>query len=276
MPHLPGPSLRGSVRRTPDDHSDIDSQAPPMKRQRTQLEHRPHRRRSSPDCLATTHDIPSIAAKVRPANPPLKAARPRTSTRRARRQSSSSVDTIASAHQFRTPGHPHVNGNGSIGTSRGPSDRENTSILDRLRDARESPDPLDTISPIAGVSAPKTRPRRSSLLVEAEKGPPKSPTTRPPRRRDTISKTELANLVTDDDQTLQLGQPVLRSPAGGEKSLHPPNELIEGESSAPSGGSERRSLRSADSGSRCKSELAQYFYNYEQIISLEATKPGES
>ncbi|KAK4956976.1 hypothetical protein LTR66_013298 [Elasticomyces elasticus] len=37
-------------------------------------------------------------------------------------------------------------------------------------------------------------------------------------------------------------------------------------------GSGRRSLRSADTGSRCKSELAQYFPNYEQIISLEDPK----
>lgn len=38
----------------------------------------------------------------------------------------------------------------------------------------------------------------------------------------------------------------------------------------------RRSLRSTDTGSRCKSELAQYFHNYEQIISLEAPEPGKS
>ncbi|KAJ5340200.1 hypothetical protein N7541_009324 [Penicillium brevicompactum] len=39
-----------------------------------------------------------------------------------------------------------------------------------------------------------------------------------------------------------------------------------------SSGSGRRSLRSADTGSRCKSELAQYFQNYEEIISLEDSK----
>lgn len=36
---------------------------------------------------------------------------------------------------------------------------------------------------------------------------------------------------------------------------------------------EKRSLRSHDGGSRSKSELAQYFPNYEQIISLEPVKP---
>lgn len=40
-------------------------------------------------------------------------------------------------------------------------------------------------------------------------------------------------------------------------------------------GRERRSLRSHDGGSRSKSELALYFQNYEQILSLEPVKPGE-
>lgn len=245
-----------------------------MKRQRTQLEHRPRRRGSSPDCLTATYDIPPIATKVRPVNPPSKPARPRTSTRRARRQSSSSVDTIASAHQFRTPGHPHVNGNGSLRTPRGPSDRENPSILDHLLD-RESPDPLDTISPAPGDSAPKSRPRKSSPVDEPDVQPPKSPATPAPRRRDTVSKTELANLATDDDKPLQVGQPMLRSPTGTRRSQQTRVDDLAENESAPAAGSERRSLRSADSGSRCKSELAQYFYNYEQIISLEDTRPGE-
>ncbi|EEH10224.1 conserved hypothetical protein [Histoplasma capsulatum G186AR] len=38
-------------------------------------------------------------------------------------------------------------------------------------------------------------------------------------------------------------------------------------------GRERRSLRSHDGGSRSKSELALYFQNYEQILSLEPVKP---
>ncbi|KAJ5232497.1 hypothetical protein N7468_005453 [Penicillium chermesinum] len=267
MALLSGPLLRGSLRRTPDDHSDIDGHAPPMKRQRTQFEHRPRRRRSSPDCLTTTQDIPPVAAK---------AARPRTSTRRARRQSSSSVDTIASVHQFRTPGHPRVNGNGSLKT-RGPSDSETPSILDRLRDARESPDPLDTISPVASTTGPKARPKQPSQALGADVKPLESPTARPPRRRDTISKTELASLGTDDSNASQLEQPLLRSPARPTRSQHTKGqEVTEAEPAAPSGGLERRSLRSTDSGSRCKSELAQYFYNYEQIISLEQAQPIET
>ena len=38
---------------------------------------------------------------------------------------------------------------------------------------------------------------------------------------------------------------------------------------------ERRKLRSKDGGSRSKSELAMFFSNYEQMLSLEPPKPGE-
>ena len=38
---------------------------------------------------------------------------------------------------------------------------------------------------------------------------------------------------------------------------------------------EGRSLRSHDGGSRSKSELAMYFNNYEQMLSLEPSKPGQ-
>lgn len=38
---------------------------------------------------------------------------------------------------------------------------------------------------------------------------------------------------------------------------------------------DKRSLRSKDGGSRSKSELAQYFPNYEQMLSFEPIPPGE-
>ena len=38
---------------------------------------------------------------------------------------------------------------------------------------------------------------------------------------------------------------------------------------------DRRHLRSQDGGSRSKSELAQYFPNYEQMLILEARPPGQ-
>ena len=54
-------------------------------------------------------------------------------------------------------------------------------------------------------------------------------------------------------------QPPAIQPVGTEKSLAPV---------------EKRMLRSHDGGSRSKSELSNYFTNYEQMISLESTKPG--
>ncbi|KAJ5367069.1 hypothetical protein N7541_001010 [Penicillium brevicompactum] len=111
-----------------------------------------------------------------------------------------------------------------------------TPSADLLRGVHESPDPLDTISP-----ALKQRVFTPTIADEIE--PPESPVTRPRRndrlRADGASATDRKN---DAEQT-------------GEKSTG------------------RRSLRSTDTGSRCKSELAQYFHNYEQIISLEDPEP---
>lgn len=39
---------------------------------------------------------------------------------------------------------------------------------------------------------------------------------------------------------------------------------------------EKRSLRSHDGGSRSKSELALYFPNYDELVSIEPKEPGES
>ena len=48
-----------------------------------------------------------------------------------------------------------------------------------------------------------------------------------------------------------------------------------GQGQGPVAETERRSLRSKDGGSRSRSELAQYFPNYEQMLSLEPAEPGE-
>ena len=39
---------------------------------------------------------------------------------------------------------------------------------------------------------------------------------------------------------------------------------------------DKRSLRSHDGGSRCKSELALYFPNYDELVSIEPKEPGKS
>lgn len=113
-----------------------------------------------------------------------------------------------------------------------------TPSADLLRGVHESPDPLDTISP-----ALKQRVFTPTIADEIE--PPESPVTRP-RRNDRL-RADGASATDRKDDAEQTG----------EKSTG------------------RRSLRSTDTGSRCKSELAQYFHNYEQIISLEDPEPGE-
>lgn len=44
----------------------------------------------------------------------------------------------------------------------------------------------------------------------------------------------------------------------------------------PTGGLEKRNLRSHDGGSRSKSELALYFQNYDELVSIEVKDPGLS
>lgn len=62
---------------------------------------------------------------------------------------------------------------------------------------------------------------------------------------------------------------------GGDDDAHNNNLLKDRTSPSTVIGREKRSLRSNDGGSRSKSELAMYFQNYEQILSLEPVKPGE-
>lgn len=260
-------SLR-AVRRTPDEPSADDNLAPPAKRQRTTQENGLRRRRSSPDCLDTTTLDESSATEKARANPPLKAARARTSTRHARRPSASSIGTDASA-EYR------VNGNG-VPHPRGQADREiaeNASATDLLRRARESPDPLDMISQVDNDDTVRARPRASSDALGADiKHTKSSTTTRVTRHSDrgltgegAIQK-EIRELGTQVDKGRLVEATRLEQKPKSETTSEPPaSDRADG----------RRSLRSADTGSRSKSELAQYFFNYEQIISLEKTKPGK-
>jgi hypothetical protein len=270
MALLPRPSLRGSVRRTPDEPFD-DRLAPPAKKQRTLWETGLRRRKSSPDCLDTTqNDTPT--GDVRHANPSLKAARPRPANRRTRRASASSIDSVASNPQSNALGNSHGNGNGAVKAPHAP-DRDTPSgkaSAELLRGARESPDPLDTISPTASRDTVKSRLRASSGAAEAENKPNLSPsTTRTTRQAE--HEAEIANTVKEQEDAGKLKPADVTRSQPSFKS-----DTVESEQPDPAPTADgRRSLRSADTGSRCKSELAQYFYNYEQIISLEAPKTGK-
>ncbi|KXG52231.1 uncharacterized protein PGRI_085150 [Penicillium griseofulvum] len=201
-------------------------------------------RRSSPDCLDTSKDSKS--------RNPLKPTRPRTN--RTRRDSSSSVDTVASG-QLTTPA-TRTNGNGLFKTPRARRDPSTPSVTDLLRDVNESPDPLDTISPAPSVAKQRiVTPANGDSNLR-----PGSPVTRTTRRNDSRS-------LADDNATKVEG-----AVGGATAPRDIKNEAPEQPTSVDTR-SGRRSLRSTDTGSRCKSELAQYFHNYEQIISLEDPEP---
>lgn len=280
-------SLRGSVRRNPGDHLD---QGPAMKRQRTLHDLWPvNRRRSSPDCLDATSPTDVAPSKARHTLRPVKPTRPRPATRRTRRGSASSVDSVVSGDQWIAPATPRVNGNG-VTTLRRLSDRDTPagthSATVFLRGEPESPDPLDTISPAATTNTVKARPGAHIQLVDSETRLPKSPAaTRTTRRSDHYTKPNetdgtQSTVKSDTKDATSVPSSDVR-PANATRSQQQQQQgkheggNVEQDPSV-STGNERRSLRSADTGSRCKSELAQYFHNYEQIISLDDPKPGES
>lgn len=116
-----------------------------------------------------------------------------------------------------------------------------TPFADLSNKVHESPDPLDTISPAL-------KQRTVTPAIADGVNSPVSPVTRTRRNVNRLhveGASTTSNLKSDPDQ-------------------------VEEKSTG------RRSLRSTDTGSRCKSELAQYFHNYEQIISLEEPEPGKS
>lgn len=265
-------SLRGSVRRTPDEPFD-DGLAPPVKKQRTLWESGLRRRKSSPDCLDITQKD-DTTANARHANPPLKAARPRTSTRRTHGASASSIDTVASDTKYNALGDIHANANGIIKPPGAP-DRDAPSgkaSANPLRGTRESPDPLDTISPATSNNPIKSRLRASSGAAESENKHNGSPSTTRINRH-TEHEAEAPDAVKSEDKE-DASESHLADATRSQPSRK--SDAVESEKPDPAlTGDGRRSLRSADTASRCKSELAQYFYNYEQIISLESPKPGK-
>ncbi|KAJ5153911.1 uncharacterized protein N7500_009350 [Penicillium coprophilum] len=231
-------SLRGSVRRAPEEPA--DGLAPPKKPRIQDGD----RRKSSPDCLDTSKE----PTKSRH----LKSSRPRSN--RTRRDSSSSVDTVAS-NQLATPA-TRTNGNGLFKTPRARRDQGTPSATDLLRNVNESPDPLDTISPAPSVAKQRTA---TPANVDSNPRPPSSPVTRTTRRNDYRSLDD-----GDENAIKEEGKGATPADIKGEApDEHPAVDTRSG----------RRSLRSTDTGSRCKSELAQYFHNYEQIISLEDPEP---
>ncbi|KGO71494.1 hypothetical protein PITC_051220 [Penicillium italicum] len=239
-------SLR-SVRRAPEEPA--DGLAPPTKKPRIENSDR----KSSPDCL-DTKDPTSKSSSTS-----LKPSRPRTSNR-TRRGSSSSVDTVASSVGRLTTPATRTNGNGILKTPRARRDPGTPSGAELLRGVHESPDPLDTISPAPSVAKQRTV---TPGNVDSNVKPPVSPVTRSTRRNENRS-------LADVDENAIKGEGAV---AGATPTRDTKSEALDEQSASVDTRSGRRSLRSTDTGSRCKSELAQYFHNYEQIISLEVPEP---
>ncbi|KKK21094.1 hypothetical protein ARAM_004704 [Aspergillus rambellii] len=231
-------SLRVSLRQDPNDaaenllhqHSPTDH-PPPSKRLRL---HPPpaRRRKSSPDLLDTTiENTPSSASKLtlvrrssaRP-RPPFGASAPSTSSL----PSSSPHPPPPSSTPRAWNRRPHHHG---------PPDSPTSAAL-YLNGGRESPDPLDTISPAPSVPAPQLGPEPEEPVIP--------PSNRPAR----------GNISPTEGDTDSLLKPIL--PSAGTASPAVPEQ--------------RRSLRSHDGGSRARSELALYFPNYEEVLSLEPPK----
>lgn len=118
---------------------------------------------------------------------------------------------------------------------------------------RESPDPLDTITPVTATDP------NSAATTGSESLSKPSPSPHPVAGDGEFAgKRSLRNT----SRTTRKSSSDLPQPA--------PTAAID---SPPLAG--RRCLRSQDAGSRSKCELASYFNNYEELLSLAPPKSGE-
>ncbi|KAE8382216.1 something about silencing, SAS, complex subunit 4-domain-containing protein, partial [Aspergillus bertholletiae] len=240
-------SLRVSVRQE-EPPNDDDSRPSPSKRPRLNPPSSSRRRKSSPDLLdTTTVDSPS---KATPNNN--KVAHIRRAPSSLPRRSSARRPLLSPSS------HPHPPSDSPHATHLRLHHNETPAAAPSLL-SRESPDPLDTISPAT------TDIRRYFAKVTATTT---TPSTR--RRRVTDADPPLSEPATQT--RTQAAPPPLSQPAES------PNEKPESPSQQPTSAQttpavrERRSLRSHDGGSRARSELALYFPSYEQLLSLEPPK----
>lgn len=124
-------------------------------------------------------------------------------------------------------------------------------------DNRESPDPLNVISSPPNGDRVRTRQRSNTLTTSTTTGNSTLPTETATSRS---SRNKAHPVIIADDANI--------TKPSNEGSVNSQTKPANNTARAP----EKRSLRSHDGGSRSKSELALYFPNYEQIISLEPVK----
>ncbi|EEA18686.1 hypothetical protein TMatcc_010775 [Talaromyces marneffei ATCC 18224] len=125
-------------------------------------------------------------------------------------------------------------------------------------DNRESPDPLNVISSPPNGDRVRTRQRSNTLATSTTTAGNSTIPTETTTSRSLRHKAHPV-IIADDATTTKA-----KNDAGVDAKSKPTNSTTQ----AP----EKRSLRSHDGGSRSRSELALYFPNYEQIISLEPVK----
>ncbi|KAL4738964.1 something about silencing, SAS, complex subunit 4-domain-containing protein [Aspergillus similis] len=229
--------LRRDPNATGEDSAGV--QPPPPKRPRLNL--LPSRRRkSSPDLLDTTIDNSASTTSTKLRRPrPLFAHSAHTTSSPP---PGSSTPRARNLRQHHTPNSnsaaPYLNG--------GP----------------ESPDPLDTISP-APASKPST--------ITTSTPTPTSAAYR--QRRLTQYLKPASEQIVKDSSKLKNTRPARRSAVPPPSDESAPQSLaVPAETADRAVPEKRRSLRSHDGGSRAKSELALYFPNYDQIMSLEPPK----
>lgn len=240
--------------------SDLSLRHPPSKRPRLQQQHlnspsspasnrHLRRRGSSPDLLDTTVE-PAISPKpinVRAAtNSPLSTTAAVPPLRASRRPRLITTTTTTSSYNNPPPSPPP-----SSNKPRTPHTKHrNDAVSATPALLRESPDPLDTISPAPAFSSSRSRPSA----------------TRYPRQHQQQNKVE----------GTPTGNNVSRSNVRSTRRNSNPSETQQPPVPAAQATSvrERRSLRSHDTGTKLRSELASYFPNYEQLISLEPQKRG--
>ncbi|KAL2854228.1 something about silencing, SAS, complex subunit 4-domain-containing protein [Aspergillus pseudoustus] len=232
------------LRGEPNDAGENSVQPPPAKRPRLLRPTTSRRQGSSPDLLDTTIETP-------PPSNSTKLRRPRP------------LFALSPAHTTSSP-LPHV------GTPRARHLRvhhhdtptTNNAAL-YLNGGRESPDPLDTISPTPTVTF-KTTPKPSNTPTSAayrqrritqflKAAPEPATTPEPPKSKNTRLPRGNTAPTPPKDPT---PDPTPAPTAAGDRPVQ----------------EKRRSLRSHDSGSRARSELALYFPNYEELMSLEPPK----
>lgn len=182
------------------------------------------RRKSSPDLLDTTIESDSDKARQVPKSP---IPPPTSSIRRPPPASSPATPR----HRILEPNYETPSASAAL----------------YLQGDRESPDPLDTITPVTAV-------KRRDLEPVSKLSPSVSRSTHgsPSRSSATVDNNDVTKRKTRTTR----------------KSSSQPSQ-----DTPPAVG--RRSLRSQDVGSRTKCELANYFHNYEELLSLAAVKPGE-